>query len=133
MSEAEPSSIGGYRIVRLLGQGGRGTVYEAVAGDGRHLALKVFSLDHGNVDLLRKRFLAEARILRKLENVQLPEGVRFARIRDSGLDESGRPWFVMDLVLNAEGNPETLEDLRQQGGLDESQVLGWFGELAAAL
>lgn len=133
MSEAKPSSIGGYRIVRLLGQGGMGTVYEAEAGDGRRLALKVFSLDHGNVDLLRKRFLAEARILRKLENAQLPEGVRFARIRDSGLDESGRPWFAMDLVLNAEGNPMTLEDLRQQGGLGESQVLGWFGELAAAL
>lgn len=133
MSEAEPSSIGGYRIVRFLGRGGMGTVYEVEAGDGRRFALKVFSLDHGNVDLLRKRFLAEARILRKLENAQLPEGTRFARIRDSGLDESGRPWFAMDLVLNAEGNPETLEDLRQRGGLDESQVLGWFGELAASL
>ena len=133
MSEAEPNSVGGYRVLRLLGKGGMGTVYEVEAGDGRHLALKVFSLDHGNVDLLRKRFLAEARILRKLEDAQLPEGVRFARIRDSGLDESGRPWFAMDLVLNAEGNPVTLEDLRQLGGLGERQVLGWFGELAAAL
>ena len=133
MSEAKHSSIGGYRIVRLLGQGGMGTVYEAEAGDGRRLALKVFSLDHGNVDLLRKRFLAEARILRKLENAQLPEGVRFARIRDSGLDESGRPWFAMDLVLTADGKSVTLEDLRQQGGLGEGQVLGLFGELAAAL
>lgn len=133
MSEANPSSIGGYRIVRLLGQGGMGTVYEAESGGGQRLALKVFSLDHGNVDRLRKRFLAEARILRKLENVQQTEGVRFARIRDSGLDESGRPWFAMDLVLNAEGNPVTLEDLRQRGGVGESQVLGWFGELAASL
>lgn len=133
MSETMSEMIGGYRLLRLLGRGGMGTVYEAEGGNGRYVAIKVFSLDHGNVGLLRKRFLAEIGILRKLEDVAVDAGVRFARIRDAGIDESGRPWFAMDLVLNAEGKPETLEDARRKGGIGEAQLFRWFAELAASL
>ena len=60
--------IGVYRIVRPLGQGGMGAVYEVVHEKlGVHYALKTFTLDHGHVDLLKERFLAEGRILAALD------------------------------------------------------------------
>ena len=40
--------IGQFRVVREIGHGGMGCVYEVVAGDeATHLALKAFTLDHG--------------------------------------------------------------------------------------
>lgn len=57
--------IGAYRIVRPLGWGGMGAVYEVEHEKlGVHYALKTFMLDHGHVDLLKERFLAEGRVLR---------------------------------------------------------------------
>ena len=50
--------IGNYRIVRPLGQGAAGTVYEV--GDvrtGKRLDLKAFTPRKGNSTLWRKKFL----------------------------------------------------------------------------
>ena len=53
--------FGGYRILRLLGQGGMGEVYEAEQlGSGRRVALKVMNQALAS-DQDRKRFLREAR------------------------------------------------------------------------
>ena len=52
--------IGNYRIVRPLGQGGMGMVYEV--GDvrtGKRLALKAFTPRKGNSTLWRKKFFAK--------------------------------------------------------------------------
>src|SRR5262249_24562130 len=41
-----PDRIGGYRLLRPLGSGGMGTVYEAAEpGSGRHVAIKVIQPD----------------------------------------------------------------------------------------
>ena len=43
--------IGTYRIIRLLGQGGMGAVYEVEHTQlGVHYALKAFTLESGHVD-----------------------------------------------------------------------------------
>ena len=56
--------IGVYRIVRLLGKGAIGAVYEVVHTHlGVHYALKAFTLDHGHVDVIREKFIAEGRVL----------------------------------------------------------------------
>ena len=110
-----------YETVRELGRGGMGTVYEAVTDEGARVALKVFTLDHGNVELLERRFQAEARILQEL-----------GRVRDYGLSE-GRPWFAMDLVLNAAGESETLEAARKKGDVPDGVLRRWFSELVDAL
>ena len=100
--------IGDYRFMRLLGKGGMGAVYEAVGPDGVRRAVKVFTLDHGNRDFLLRRFQVEAQMLRQLgdETSFVRTGARFVRVWDSG-EEDGTPWFAMDLVLNAAGEPET--------------------------
>ena len=120
----QPAAFGPYRVIRPLGRGGMGHVYEAVGPDGVHVAVKVFMLDHGQVDLLRRRFDAEAKILRRL-----------GRVRDSGAgaEPDGHPYIVMDLVLNAAGEPETLEDVRRAGVADGARLRAWFDELASAL
>ena len=52
--------IGNYRIVRPLGQGAAGTVYEVEdVRTGKRLALKAFTPRKGNSPLWRKKFLAK--------------------------------------------------------------------------
>ena len=121
--------IGSYRLSRELGRGGMGTVYEAVhVESGERRALKVFTLDHGNREFLRKRFLAEARVLAKLDNPRL------VKVRELAIEPKAEtPYFVMDLVLNPKGCPETLEDVRKAGRVTEKLALGWYEDLRQAL
>ena len=120
--------IGVYRIVRLLGQGGMGAVYEVVHEKlGVHYALKTFTLDHGHVQLLQERFLAEGRILARLHHPSL------VRVFDLDVDSATQTiFFVMDLVLYKDGEPYTLADV-EDGSADEEHLARWFGQLASAL
>lgn len=122
-------TIGSYRIVARLGRGGMGEVYEVEHKElGVRSALKAFTLDHGNREFLRKRFLAEAKVLARLNHPRL------VKVRDLAIDaENGRPYFVMDLVLNAEGKSETLEDVRKAGKVTEAAVLAWYEDLRRGL
>ena len=59
----EGSVIGNYRVIRLLGQGGMGTVYEVEHLElGTHYALKTFTFDQDNIANTRSRrsFLRKA-------------------------------------------------------------------------
>ena len=117
-----------YKIVRLLGQGAAGTVYEVERLDGgARYALKVFTPSKGDLLLLKKKFLAEAKVLTKLDHPNI------VKVYDSGIDEETRqPFFVMDEVVYKDGLPHTLDDV-ETGDLDEGYVRMWFEELAAAL
>ena len=104
-----------------------GKVYEA-EHDGQPCAVKVFSATHGNLDFLRKRFCAEARILSRLDSPHL------VKVHDVAIDEGdGSPYFAMDLVLNDRGVPETLEDARKANKVTEARALAWYEELREGL
>lgn len=121
-------AIGGYRVVRVLGRGGMGTVYEAEDAVGVRVALKLFTGGANNREFLVKRFRAEAKLLAALDHPHL------VKVRDVGVGEAtGNPWFTMDLVLNAAGESETLEDVRRRGGISHEQALRWFNELSDEL
>ena len=120
--------IGGYRVVRLLGTGGMGTVYEVerVDGGGQY-ALKAFTRDHGDVEALRRRFQTEGKALQLLRHPNL------LRVHELGEDAaSGLLYFVMDLVLDAEGEVRTLADV-EPGSVDETQLSRWYVQLKSAL
>jgi len=122
------SVLGAYRIVRLLGEGGMGCVYEAEhVGLRVRRALKVFTTESEHRDLLRKRFAAEGRMLADLQHP------RIVRVYDFAVDEAtGAPYFAMDLVVSPGGEPQTLEDACR-AGVDEDQVAGWFRDICEGL
>lgn len=90
----ELEKVGPWRVLREIGQGGMGKVYEAVHEDvslGRRVALKVV----GGTRLfpaLVESFLAERAMLARLEHP------RIARLYDSGATEQGWPYFAMEFV-----------------------------------
>ena len=117
-----------YRIVRVLGQGGMGAVYEVEHVKlGVHYALKTFTLADGHVELFRQRFLAEGKVLARLNHPNI------ARVFDLNYDdEVGVAYFVMDLIHYKDGESYTLADL-ETGGADEDHLIKWFTQMASAL
>ncbi|MCH9649683.1 MAG: serine/threonine-protein kinase [Deltaproteobacteria bacterium] len=89
-----PSTIGPYRILRRLGQGGMGEVFLALqtgAGFEREVALKrLRSNDESESILTRFRF--ERKILAKLDHPNI------SRFFHGDSDQNGRPYFVMEYV-----------------------------------
>jgi WD40 repeat protein/predicted Ser/Thr protein kinase len=89
---AVPASIGRYRVVRRLGEGGMGTVYEAEEDYPRRtVALKVMRPGLDSTEL-RKRFAREARILSRLHHAGI------AQVYDSGATEDGRLYLAMEFI-----------------------------------
>ena len=121
--------VDGYRIVRRLGRGGMAEVYEAEAvKTGAAYALKVFSCRQTDAVFLKKRFLAEGRLLVKLRH---PRIVGVHDFGFTGADET--PYYVMDLVLDETGRPCTLRDAIQRGLSSEERIVLWYGDLTEAL
>jgi predicted Ser/Thr protein kinase len=87
-----PESFGRYRVVRRLGEGGMGTVYQAEQDAPRRtVALKVMRPGLDSPDF-RKRFAREARILDLLSHPGI------ARVYDAGTLEDGRLYFAMEFI-----------------------------------
>jgi len=86
-------AIGRYQLRHRLGAGAFATVWLAHDPDlAVPVAVKVLA-DNWSADLdIRQRFLAEARLLRRLSDD------RVVRVHDLGELPDGRPYFVMDYV-----------------------------------
>ena len=84
---------GRYKLLQQIGEGGMGTVWmaEQLEPVRRQVALKVIKrgMDSGQV---LARFEAERQALALMDHPNI------ARVLDAGTSESGRPYFVMELV-----------------------------------
>ncbi|WP_437966405.1 serine/threonine-protein kinase [Sorangium sp. So ce260] len=93
LGEGEPLPGTPYVVVRLLGQGGMGEVYEVEHRElGRRFAVKLLHRSHAGRSDLSARMRAEARSIARLRHRSLPE------VFDLGTTEGGRPYFAMELL-----------------------------------
>lgn len=85
--------IGRYKLLQKLGEGGCGVVYmaEQTQPVKRRVALKVIKLGMDTRSVIA-RFEAERQALALMDHVNI------ARVLDAGATETGRPFFVMELV-----------------------------------
>ena len=116
--------LGPYDIVRLVGLGGMGAVYEAARdeeGVRRTVAVKLVRLDL-NEPAVFARFRREHRILARLKHRNI------ATLLDAGIAPDGRPFLVMEYV---EGEPITAWCDRR--GLGVAQRLALFRQVCAAV
>jgi len=91
-----PSSIAGYRILRKIGEGGMGVVYEAEQqSPRRRVALKVIRAGSYVSDEQVRMFRREEQALARLKHPGI------AAIYEAGRTEQGEHFFAMELVQGA--------------------------------
>ncbi|NOY80583.1 MAG: SUMF1/EgtB/PvdO family nonheme iron enzyme [Kiritimatiellaeota bacterium] len=104
MSGPTPERIDQFRIVREIGHGGMGVIYEAVEEPvGRHVALKVLPASAAaSQPEFRERFLRE---IRTTANLAHPNIIQVHHIGEF----DGRPYYTMEYVAGV-----SLEDLKRR-------------------
>jgi serine/threonine protein kinase/tetratricopeptide (TPR) repeat protein len=92
-NEGPGGHIGPYRILRQIGEGGFGQVFEAEQDHPvkRRVAIKVIRLGMDTRDVIA-RFEAERQALALMDHPHI------ARVLEAGSTGTGRPYFVMELV-----------------------------------
>ncbi len=121
-----------YRIRRIIGQGGMGSIYLAddLRLEGRQCALK--EVEHDRTlppELLkeaRDQFLREATVLARLDHPNLPKVSDFFSV-------GSRDYLVMDFVPGKDLRTLMIEARQSNVFLPEDDVLNWAGQLADAL
>jgi serine/threonine-protein kinase len=121
-----------YKIRRIIGQGGMGSIYlaEDIRLEGRQCALKEVqhesSLSEDTLHQAQDQFLREAQILARLDHPNLP------KVSDY-FSEGNREYLVMDFVPGEDLRTLMLAARRKKTFLAEREVLGWSNQLADAL
>ncbi len=121
-----------YKIRRIIGQGGMGSIYLAddVRLDGRLCALKEVEHDRnmptGLLKQAREQFLREATVLARLDHPNLPKVSDYFSI-------GGRDYLVMDFVPGKDLRALMIEARQEGRFLSEREVLGWASQIADAL
>ncbi|HVP60938.1 MAG TPA: serine/threonine-protein kinase, partial [Myxococcaceae bacterium] len=117
---------GRFRIVRMLGRGGMGEVYEAVdLALGARVALKTVRLEQAANERALHRFRREILLARKIAHPNV------CKVFELHVGGPGEPPVFLSMEL-LEG--ETLADrLRREGRLDEDVARGLVLQVASAL
>jgi serine/threonine protein kinase len=126
MSLATSSTIGRYEIVRELGHGAMGVVYEAHDPVlDRTVALKVIrpAAEADELEGYEERFLHEARIAAQLQHPGI------VVVHDVGRDDASGALFIALELLRG----KTLAELAREGQVEWKRVMQIVGQVARAL
>ncbi len=117
--------VGGrYRIVRAIGSGGMGVVYEAVHDTlGQRLALKILNGDLARSADLAKRLEREAKTLARLESPHI------ARVIDVDVAPGAMPFMAMELLI---GN-DLDDEIVRRTSIPWREAVGWVLEACEAM
>ena len=129
LSEREAHSdigrmIGPYHLVRQIGRGGMGAVYQAIRVDDqffKSVAIKLISRESYSPEALA-RFRTERQILATLEHPNI------AALLDGGTTDDGVPYIVMDYI---EGQP--IVEYARRWNLSIPDRLDLFRQLCSAV
>lgn len=112
---ADPATIGDFRVLRLLGEGGMGTVYLGESSTGRLVAIKVIRPEYSTETEFRERFRRETTHARQVA------GFGTAEVLDASPDAEF-PYLVTEFVPGptlskavAAGGPLSPADLERLG------------------
>jgi hypothetical protein len=123
-SEAEVGKqIGPYKLLQKIGEGGCGVVYMAEQENPvrRRVALKIIKLGMDTRSVIA-RFNAERQALAMMDHPNI------ARVLDAGATETGRPYFVMELVRGTK-----ITELSDANNYDMRQRLEMFVQVCLAV
>jgi serine/threonine protein kinase len=122
-TEKPGSMIGRYKIREQVGEGGCGIVYVAEQSEPvrRRVALKVIKLGMDTKQVIA-RFEAERQALAMMDHPNI------AKVLDAGATDTGRPYFVMELVRGIR-----ITDYCDQNHLDIHQRLELFMQVCHAV
>ena len=93
LAEGPGTQIGPYQLLQLIGEGGFGSVFmaEQKARVQRKVALKIIKLGMDTQQVV-------ARFEQERQALALMDHPNIARVLDAGATQTGRPFFVMELV-----------------------------------
>jgi len=117
------STVGHYKVLQNIGEGGCGAVYMAEQTEPvrRRVALKVIKLGMDTKAVIA-RFEAERQALALMDHPNI------AKVLDAGSTDTGRPYFVMELVRGIK-----ITDYCDQNKLDTKQRLDLFIQICQAI
>ena len=123
VTEQPGDKIGRYKLLQQIGEGGCGTVYMAEQEEPvrRRVALKVIRLGMDTKTVIA-RFEAERQALALMDHPNI------AKVFDGGATESGRPYFVMELVRGIK-----ITDYCDQAHLSTGERLKLFIQVCQAV
>jgi eukaryotic-like serine/threonine-protein kinase len=115
--------IGRYKLLQQIGEGGCGIVYMSEQEEPvrRRVALKVIKLGMDTKSVIA-RFEAERQALAMMDHPNI------AKVLDAGATETGRPFFVMELVRGIK-----ITDYCDQNKLSTRDRLGLFTQVCNAI
>jgi len=122
-AEGPGTRVGPYRLLQQLGEGGFGVVFlaEQERPVVRQVALKIIKLGMDTRQVV-------ARFEQERQALALMDHPNIARVLDAGATETGRPYFVMDLV---KGVP--IVEYSDRNHLTIDDRLGLFSQVCSAV
>jgi serine/threonine protein kinase len=122
-SEVSGTRIGRYKLLQKIGEGGCGVVWMAEQQEPvrRQVALKIVKLGMDTREVIA-RFDSERQALAMLDHPNI------AKILDAGATETGRPFFVMELVRGTK-----ITEFCDRNNLSMAQRLQLFSEVCHAV
>ncbi len=123
LSEKPGDKIGRYKLLQQIGEGGCGVVYmaEQLEPVRRRVALKVIKLGMDTKSVIA-RFEAERQALALMDHPNI------AKVFDAGATDTGRPYFVMELVRGIK-----ITDYCDQNNLSTEERLKLFTQVCQAI